>query len=158
MGTETKVVTLAAFDIGQSTGVAIAEVRLNQKIKLDLHYCGSFTWVGQPLFDPVMFTDLFSNLDEVWAEYPKPNNFSSGIQLTLDIANQWRVLLDGLSIPVREVLPGTWKTSLASKFELQSVLPVYRLHPGNELTQHEKDAFGILAWRGLRLRREYFGS
>lgn len=153
--------TLAAFDVGQSTGVAISDVVVpRSKIMggVDVIYRGSFTWYGRPLFSEKTFCSLFDTVDEVWVEYPAPNYFSKGINLTLEIANMWRSLLACLHVSVNEVIPGTWKNSPARTFDMNNYAPLYRLRRGNELTRHEKDAFAIMYWRGLSLKRELFGS
>lgn len=150
--------TVAAFDVGQSTGVAIADLCIPSESKVDIMYCGSFTWYGRPLFSDTTFCSLFNTVNEVWVEYPAPNHFSKGINFTLEIAGMWAHLLRQLEVPVKEVLPGTWKNSPARTFDMANYVPIYRLKKGNELTRHEKDAFAIAYWRGLALKREHFGS
>ncbi len=149
--------TLAVFDVGQSTGVAIGGLVLVKGLPVTVGYLGSFTWGGRPLFRNESFCSLFDTVDEVWVEYPAANTFSKGMNITLEIAYMWRSMISNLAVPVQEVLPGTWKNSAARTFDMTKYVPDYRTGK-NSLTKHERDAFAIMYWRGLSLKREHFGS
>lgn len=134
---------IIGLDIGQHTGIAIAEISSKT-----FNLLASHTFYHHPNNIHPQWWGAVGGADAVVIEYPQPNNFSRDIQKTLVYSNYWRAYLYKVSQKT-EVSPGTWKNTRASIWDPLNVLwpkPRKRVP-----TKHVLDACRIIYWYATSL-------